>query len=372
MQKLGAIVMLGSGGSSPQEQLVLAAQRAATIDLVYALNHLNINPIILCSQEFSWWVEDIPIWLAPDPVNRTFHFGEHLAETIIASQLDHVVYFGGASAPLLDQQMLSLLFDLLRQSPTKRTVICNNLHSSDWVGLTNVKDALSIIKAAERDNGLAWALREEGHYHVRVLPEIRQAAAMDIDTPTDLAILRHHAESGPALRQALGSPLLDSIPVQAVIDTIARPGSHLALIGRVSPRAWDALSHASQCWIRVFSEERGMIASGRAVENGVRSLLGVLLDLQGPQMFFETLGSMVDAAIIDSRVLFAHRGLQPSAADRFASDLFWVDAIEDPWIREFTAAAAAAPIPIILGGHSAVGGGLHVLSEILAARATPN
>lgn len=372
MQKLGAIVMLGAGGASPQEQLVSAAQQAATIDLVYALNHLNINPIILCSQEFSWWTQELPVWLAPDPLNRAFHFGEYLAETIIASQLDHVVYFGGASAPLLDPQMLHLLFELLRQSAAKRTLICNNLHSSDWVGLTNVKDALSIIKAAERDNSLAWALREEGRYQARVLTEIRPAAAFDLDTPTDLAILRQHAECGPALHQVLNTHLLDNIPVRAVLDTIANPGSHLALLGRVSPRAWDALSQVSQCWIRVFSEERGMIASGRVTENRVRSLLGAMLDLQGPQTFFESLATIVDAAIIDTRVLMAHRGLQPSAADRFASDLLWVDSIQDPWIREFTAAAAAAPIPIILGGHSAVAGGLHVLSEILAARVTPN
>ena len=45
------------------------------------------------------------------------------------------------------------------------------------------------------------------------------------------------------------------------------------------------------------------------------------------------------------------------------------DAIIDPWLCEFTQAASQAPIPIILGGHSAVAGGLYVLSEILTLKA---
>jgi len=37
--------------------------------------------------------------------------------------------------------------------------------------------------------------------------------------------------------------------------------------------------------------------------------------------------------------------------------------IHDPWIREFTAAVRDAPIPILLGGHSLVSGGLYALAE---------
>jgi hypothetical protein len=50
----------------------------------------------------------------------------------------------------------------------------------------------------------------------------------------------------------------------------------------------------------------------------------------------------------------------PSAADRFASDLLLHEPIADPWLRELTASAAAAPIPILLGGHTLVGPGLRL------------
>ena len=108
-----------------------------------------------------------------------------------------------------------------------------------------------------------------------------------------------------------------------------------------------------------------MVASERYQRGEVRSILGKLLELQGAEAFFNTLAEMVDVAIMDTRVLMAHQGRQFSAADRFASDLFMVDSISDVWLRKFTEAAANASIPILLGGHSAVAGGLYVLSEIL-------
>ena len=40
----------------------------------------------------------------------------------------------------------------------------------------------------------------------------------------------------------------------------------------------------------------------------------------------------------------------PAAEDRFASDLLLPERIADPWLRGLTASAAAAPIPILLGG----------------------
>src|SRR5690606_33330804 len=193
-------------------------------------------------------------------------------------------------------------------------------------------------------------------------------ATFDLDTPADIAMLRQHPDCGAYLRQAAQNPLLDAIPVESVLDILRRTGSHVTLIGRVAPKAWEALNQATQCWIRVFSEERGMVASEREKRGEVQSLIGKLIEAEGFAAFFRHLGEMTEAAIIDSRVLMAHFKRQPSDADRFASDLFMVDAIEDEWLREFTAAAAAAPIPIILGGHSVVAGGLYVMSEILNLR----
>jgi hypothetical protein len=95
-------------------------------------------------------------------------------------------------------------------------------------------------------------------------------------------------------------------------------------------------------------------------------LLGLLLDRDGPESLGEHLAGLADAAVLDSRVLLAHRlgadeTAWPPAEERFASDLLLPDRIADPWLRALTAAAVSGPIPILLGGHSLVGPGLRLL-----------
>ena len=84
----------------------------------------------------------------------------------------------------------------------------------------------------------------------------------------------------------------------------------------------------------------------------------------GPIGLGTLLGRLGDMAIIDTRVLLAHRlGADErlaGAGDRFASDLLLHEQIADPWLRDLTAAAAAASIPVLLGGHSLVGPGLRL------------
>jgi len=91
----------------------------------------------------------------------------------------------------------------------------------------------------------------------------------------------------------------------------------------------------------------------------------MLLDRDGPAAIGAILGELADAALVDTRVLIAHRfGADergwPVSPDRFASDLLLPDRVADPWLRSLTAAVIEAPIPIVLGGHSLVGPGLRL------------
>jgi hypothetical protein len=107
-----------------------------------------------------------------------------------------------------------------------------------------------------------------------------------------------------------------------------------------------------------------MRADGRLARGEVRSLLAMQIEAVGTERFFvEVLPRLGDAALIDDRVLWAHQGVWPEAEDRFNSDLFRPDRIVDPFVRDLTAAAMACPIPVVLGGHSLVSGGLYVLVE---------
>ena len=111
-----------------------------------------------------------------------------------------------------------------------------------------------------------------------------------------------------------------------------------------------------------------MRASGRQARGEVRSLLGYYLEEVGLERFFETLATMGQALFLDNRVLFAHRGLWPSAADRFHSDLRQPAQISDPFVRSLTEAAMAASIPVIMGGHSLVAGGMYAMVDAAWAR----
>jgi hypothetical protein len=369
---VGAVILIGPGGESRQEQLVYRAIQASVLDLLDVINAQGIHPVILAGPELDWLPEMLPV--IRDVDQGPFHFGERLAGLIEHYNLSPVIYFGAGSAPLMGQDMVDLLHGMLYQSAygkdsriPARIALTNNLHSSDWIGVSHTAEALPIIRRAERDNSLAWMLQENWAFDVRVLSGMFPASSMDLDTPSDLAIVRQHPLCPPHLAETLRDPLLDRIPVGPILDIAARDGSRIALIGRVSPLAWQALSKATQCWIRVFSEERGMVASERIARGEVRSLLNRLLELLGPEAFFRELAHVADAAIIDSRVLMAASRHYPGDAQRFASDLFLLDEIEDPWLKTFTAAAAQAPIPVLLGGHSVVAGVLYVLADVVAA-----
>jgi hypothetical protein len=372
LETISAVIMIGEAGITRQEQLVYRAVQAAVLDLLDVLNMQGIQPVIVAGPQLSW-LANVPHVIC-DTDDREFHFGQRLADLIERYDLSPVIYFGAGSAPLLNQEMVGLMHGMLYQSaygqnsqiPT-HIALTNNLHSSDWIGISHAHDALPIIRQAERDNSLAWMLQENWEFDVRVLSGVHPASSMDLDTPTDLALLRQHPACPPHLTEALRDPMLDRIPVEQIVDLLARDGSRAALIGRVSPLAWQALSKATLAWIRVYSEERGMVASERLDRGEVRSLLGKMLELLGPEGFFEELARLVDVAIIDSRVLMAAHGSYPDDADRFASDLFLPDEVSDPWLRDFTAAAAKAPLPVLLGGHGAVAGGLYALAEIVTA-----
>jgi hypothetical protein len=115
--------------------------------------------------------------------------------------------------------------------------------------------------------------------------------------------------------------------------------------------------------VRFFAEERGMQAEGRLQSGQARSLLGFYLAEVGEERFFVTLAELADAAFLDTRVLLAHLGIEARRADRFLSDVGWHEAIEEPFLRQFTQAARRAPIAVVLGGHSLVAGGLMALLE---------
>jgi hypothetical protein len=244
-------------------------------------------------------------------------------------------------------------------------VITNNFHSSDWAAISPAKIVSSFVHRIERDNALGWVLNREGGLPLESLPA-SAASRLDIDTPVDLLILSTIGGGGRRLHAELSSRNLDTTRMQKALQIMKTAGTHLIVAGRVASSTWSALERGTLCWVRLFAEERGMVASGRQKRGQVKSLLAEHMDAIGMNKFFRLLESWSDAVFWDNRVILAHHGLWPSENDRFASDLGLVDEISEPFLADLTSAALESFIPILMGGHSLVAGGLLALVENLS------
>jgi hypothetical protein len=360
------LLLVGGWGKSDVEQALAGAHQAAARDLLSTLLDTGlIDRAVVATDDTSAWrdsLADLPVEIDADLPGEPFHFGQRLAGLIERHGAQRVLYSGGASAPLMNAGRWNDLLDRLRKA--ERLVITNNVHSSDWAGFTPAAEAVPLIAQQTNDNGIAWALVNEAGWPVEsMLPSA--ATRFDLDTPADLLIAGRHSGIGPNLRRYLDGLGWKAPQLDGVLAEMTREGGSLMIAGRVSEAAWAALERATRCWVRVFAEERGMRASGRQAQGKVRSLLADHLEQVGIEGFFDELAGLANGALLDSRVILAARRLWPSKRDRFNSDLHRWEEIEEPFLRHFTRAAAEAQIPVVLGGHSIVTGGLMALVESL-------
>jgi hypothetical protein len=360
--QVGLLIMTGNTEDSSAERMVAGVRRAITCDLVErALASEAFAPIVVSTNDpaLSHTLRRYPIETELDPAGESFHFGARLRALLAKHALQKVFYMGGGSAPLLPAGEMARIAGELRVAD--RLLIANNFYSTDFAALTPAS-VLESIDLPETDNDLGWQLGEVAGLPIRELPRTA-ATQLDVDTPADLMTLSGHPALGPHTRAYLGSLDLDTSHIRRAMSYFVDRDAEVLVAGRVSAATWAYLERETACRVRLFSEERGMRASGRQAQGQARSVLGYLLDQVGIERFFDILGEMSQAVFLDSRVLFAHRRLWPTAADRFASDLRQPQAIADPFVRDLTVAAMNASVPVVMGGHSLVAGGLYALVE---------
>jgi hypothetical protein len=296
-----------------------------------------------------------------DPDSRhpgPFDFAARLKEIVSRYGLEKPAVMGSGSVPLLGLEEFQLIVEQLEQRD--RRFVTNNFFSADLTAWTP-GEAIFEVGAFTRDNALPRRLRDDAGLAPVVLPRTT-ATQFDLDTPTDLAILALDDTAPPELARA-AAPLAERCgPLRELMRLLCDRTAEIVVSGRVGSQAWQYLERETACRVRLFSEERGLAAAGP--EHRARSLLGYLVEEVGVRRFFALMATLGDAFVCDTRVLEAHLGLHPSREDRFQSDLLAWDRIEEPWLREFTRAAAEAAFPVVLGGHSLVSGGLMALNDV--------
>lgn len=354
----------------PTEQLVADAQCAAARDTLEKIQTLpEIGEIVVATRSpvFAEIARAYGAHVESDPLDEEFHWGKCLARLVRKYHAVLPLYIGGGSGFLMRADDWRALIHQVLAEPN--IVVTNNFYSADFAAWSP-GEALEKIEPPAVDNDLAFRLGERAGLRIVPLPK-NAATQLDIDTPTDLLTTARHPALGKHLRAFLDAARLDVTRVERVESVLGNRSATALIAGRVSASLALVLERATRCQWRIVSEERGMRASGRSARGEVQSFLGYYLDRVGAREFFATLARLADALILDTRVLFAHRHLNPSAEDRFNSDLLRAEDIADPFIREFTLAARQASQPILLGGHSVVSGGMYALVEYLAVAPPP-
>jgi 2-phospho-L-lactate guanylyltransferase (CobY/MobA/RfbA family) len=358
---LAAVIFEGGHPLSLVQRQMTAVRRGVTLDnLGKLLATPEIDQVILCTNypELAEAAEALGAVVDLEDDTTRFHYGLRLRHVIYKYQPDKLLYMGGAAAPLIRPEELAEVARMTKAAD--QVVMVNNPQSPDLISFSPAT-AIDRIQLPDSDNVLGHLLREAGL--PRVLMRNTAWINFDIDTPGDLLVLAVLSGAGPRTKEALEALRLDVSRVIHAKRLFSKVGTEVALIGRVSPSVALFINANFALRLRIYSEERGMRALGRVERGEVRSLVAQALESWGPAGFFEHLASVAEVAFFDTRVWMAHAKLELSEADRFHSDLGQVDMIENPRLREFTAAAFKSPIPVILGGHSLVAGGLWALAE---------
>lgn len=288
-----------------------------------------------------------------------FHFGLELRNVVSKYKPRHVFYIGGASFPLLKRDEIGGIASSLLSR--RNAVLTNNPQSSDLVAFSPAM-AINSIEPPPNDNSLAISLRDQAGLAMELIP-YTAGILFDLDTPTDYLILGAGPFVGARAKEALRAVPLNYALLERAKEVLRGYYREVVLIGRVGAPLIAHLNCNLQLRLRIFSEERGMKALGRESAGVVESLLAYLIDEVGINSFFSYLEKVAEVAFIDTRVLFAHFKLKLSAEERFLSDMGCWQEIKNPWLKEFTRAASESAIPVVLGGHSLVAGGIWVLAE---------
>jgi hypothetical protein len=282
-------------------------------------------------------------------------YGERLRDLAAGVGEGGLIVLGSGAIPLATAADRRELVEAA--SGREPAALTNNRYSADVVAIARARSVLAALPRLATDNMLPRWLDEVAGIPVSD-HRGRRRLGVDIDGPLDLVLL------GGRWMAHLGGADLERVTmaIRGVRRVAGDAHGELLVAGRVSAANLGWLERETASRTRALIEERGL-RTRRPAQRPAASVLGTLLERDGPGSLGAQVERLADAAVIDSRVLLAHRfGADeagwPRAEDRFASDLLLADRVADPWLRALTASAAEARVPIVLGGHTLVGPGL--------------
>lgn len=355
MKRIAAFIFHKGLGESYGERLVTEARRAATLDLIENIRRAGLSRIILVTEpEEAESFNGMERGEIRTPAGGRFHLGDELKRLVREEDLDGILYFGSGSGLLLPEEGIARLLSFIDEEESG--AVFNNFYSCDFAAIAGAKGILE-LDLPPIDNPLGFALADGG---IPCYSLERSAEAdFDIDTPTDIILLNETSRGGERVRAFISTAGIDHPHLEGVLRLLADRSARLIIVGRLNPGTWSRFERSVACRTSGFVEGRGMRSSPGDNEYFIHQIIRD----DGIPTFFSRLTRSADGALIDTRPLLAAGVLLPPPADRFASDLLRPGEVEDRLWKGFTEAALASPIPVILGGHSLLSGGLYLLAE---------
>ena len=364
MKPITAIVFEGGKATSSVVLSMLDVRKAICLDNIETLvNHPHYDRVILATnypdlaeeaRNMGATIVDTSDWLP-------FHFGQALTRIVREFPMERALYFSGASSPLISYDEFTEIAQVLNEN--ENVVYVNNVQSADIVAWTPAQVLLN-MDPPELDNALGYEIRYQNHF-TRLLMPHSAGIHFDVDTPTEILFLKLLPNLKPRTRKAVDAMAWSTKTLERAWEVLKTRGKipSVWISGRVGAPLIAHFNLHISARLRIVSEERGMKAMGLEDSGKVRSFIGSYIENVGPEAFFQWVSESASVAFLDTRPIFAHMQIHPSDHDRFNSDLGNWQEIKDPFIREFTKAALEAPIPVVLGGHTLVLGGLWVIID---------
>ena len=382
------VVMLGGMHGGPLEQLLRRALEASAFDtLEAALSTGRFGRALLLADRTPSLLVPAGVTVETDAeagisIDAPFQYGVRLVDAVRRHGVEVLLYCGAGSAPLLDAAALDAFVAPFFAGPVNESAVVggagegvavrglcltNNRFSADLFALAPAALLARLDPPPASDNAVPRRLRDQHGVEV-IEPPRTLETQYNLDSPADLVAIGLSGRARPRLATVIAEAGRDT---DAHVDRVRRASrvfiertAEVLVAGRVSSRTWQYLESEAACRVRLLAEERGMQAAGTDADGTARSLLGQWIAEAGPGRAFGTLlPELCDAAFIDIRPALVHLGIRSSRADRFAADLGRAEAIEDVRLRAIVEAANASPVPVVLGGHSLVGGAIPLLNQ---------
>jgi len=353
------IILHGGTGTGSAERMLAKARIAAARGTAASAIAAGFEAVIIATDDPAAFEPCPPhVLLDVDSPGEPFDFDSRLRGLVSRYGLQRPAVMGSGAVPLLGIEEFQFIVEQLDARDPR--FVTNNFFSADITAWTP-GEAIQRVANVARDNILPRRLRDDGGLASVILPRTT-ATQFDLDTPSDLAVLALTPGLQSELAEAATAAAETADRYRAFLPLLCDRTAQIVVAGRVGAMTWQYLERETACRVRMFSEERGLATAVPAYR--AHSVLGFLLEELGIQRFFERMALLGDALVLDTRVIEAHLGLEPAREDRFQSDLLNYEAIEDDFLKRFTEGAAKAPIPVLLGGHSLVAGGLMAINDV--------